>query len=174
MSEEKCFHLSRGGSCNLPSCNHQRVELQVVDWTGCGGEAREESFDVTTWTPQQFAALRVFVNAGAGSSSAFAEELKRISDRPVRMFHLLHSILGPEGIKRIYAKFTIQKYRRLLRNAGFDYPSLPVPTGSRPPKVIKDLSKGPSKPRRSLKSGGSPVPGSAGMEGAPAKGALRP
>ena len=148
MAKEECFHLSRGGSCELPSCDHKRVELQIVDWSGCNGNGHEESFDLTTWTPDQFAALQVFINAGAGSSPAFAEELKRIPTRPVRLFHLLHSIFGPDGIKRLYAKDTIKRYRQQLRSAGFDYPLRPVPTGPRTPPVLRDLSMGPSKPRR--------------------------
>lgn len=98
-----------------------------------GNEEVTEAFCVCSWTPEQLGALRVFVNAGAGSSPAFAEDLKRISNRPSRVFHLLHSMFGPEGIKRLYAKDTNRKYRQQLHRAGFDYPERPVPTGPRPP-----------------------------------------
>ncbi|ACH39153.1 hypothetical protein Gbem_2140 [Citrifermentans bemidjiense Bem] len=149
MAKKECFHLSRGGSCELPSCDYKRVELQIVDWTGCNGNGRDESFDVSTWTPEQFAAHHAFVNLTAGTPTAFDKELEGISEPPLRLFHLLHSLFGSEGVKRVYSLPTIRNYRRRLRDAGFDYPSRHVPTGPRKPRAMKDLSMGPSKPRRS-------------------------
>jgi len=76
-------------------------------------------------------------------------DFKRIPYKPVRIFHLLHSMFGSEGIKRFYSKDTIRIYRKHLRDAGFDYPVRSVPVGPRQPRVERDLSMGPSKPRRS-------------------------
>lgn len=81
-------------------------------------------------------------------NDSMLEDFKRISYKPVRIFHLLHSIFGADGIKRFYSKDTIRIYRRRLREAGFDYPVRSVPVGPRQPRIERDLSMGPSKPRR--------------------------
>jgi len=81
-------------------------------------------------------------------TDSLLEDFKRISYKPVRIFHLLHSIFGAECIKRFYSKDTIRIYRKRLRDAGFDYPVRSVPVGPRQPRVVRDLSMGPSNPRR--------------------------
>jgi len=120
MAKKMCFQVSRGGSCELPSCDHKRVELQIIDWTGCDGNGREESFDVSTWTPEQFQSLRTFVAAGA--SVVPLEDLRRIEKPYLRLFHLVHMAFGPDLITHFYAKDTIRDYKRMLRKEGFGYP----------------------------------------------------
>lgn len=85
-----------------------------------GNEEVTETFCVADWTPEQFQALRAFV--GSGASLVEIEDLKRIQKPHLRLFHLVHTVFGPDLITHFYSKVTIRDYKRALRKDGFSYP----------------------------------------------------